>query len=59
VVQGRIEGQAPEIDPVVFFTESAPDELRPGTFVEAEVMAAREYDLVVRPVLSLVEAPSG
>lgn len=59
VVQGRLAGQAPEIDPVVFFTESDPDELIPGTFVEGEVVAAREYDLVVRPVLSLVEAPSG
>ncbi|MBI2223089.1 MAG: 30S ribosomal protein S12 methylthiotransferase RimO [Acidobacteria bacterium] len=59
VVQGRLAGQAPEIDPVVFFTESDPDELIPGTFVEGEVVAAREYDLVVSPVLSLVEAPSG
>ena len=59
VVQGRLAGQAPEIDPVVFFTEAGPDELTPGAFVEGEVLAAREYDLVVRPVLSLVEAPSG
>jgi ribosomal protein S12 methylthiotransferase len=59
VVQGRLAGQAPEIDPVVFFTEAGPDELPPGSCVEGEVLAARGYDLVVRPVLSLVEAPSG
>jgi ribosomal protein S12 methylthiotransferase len=59
VWQGRLEGQAPEIDPVVFFTESAPDELVPGALIEAEVVGARDYDLVVKPVLSLGEAPSG
>jgi ribosomal protein S12 methylthiotransferase len=59
VLQGRLEGQAPEIDPVVFLTGGDPDELVPGQVIDAEVVGAREYDLVVRPVLSLVEAPSG
>jgi ribosomal protein S12 methylthiotransferase len=59
VLQGRLEGQAPEIDPVVFLTDAGPDELPPGALIDAEVVGAREYDLVVRPVLSLVEAPSG
>jgi ribosomal protein S12 methylthiotransferase len=56
VLQGRLEGQAPEIDPVVFLTEADPDELPAGSLIEAEVVGAREYDLVVRPVLSLVES---
>lgn len=59
VLQGRLQGQAPEIDPVVFLTDCDPGELSPGSIVDAVVTGAREYDLVVRPVLSLVEAPSG
>ncbi len=67
VLQGRLEGQAPDIDPVVFLTDADAAELKPGMIVEADVVGAREYDLVVRPldvargapVLSLVEAPSG
>jgi ribosomal protein S12 methylthiotransferase len=59
VLQGRLEGQAPEIDPVVFLTDSGPEEAESGTVIEAEVVGAREYDLIVKPVLSLVEAPSG
>jgi ribosomal protein S12 methylthiotransferase len=56
VLQGRLEGQAPEIDPVVFFTDADPDELMPGTVVPCEIVGAREYDLVAKPVLSLVES---
>jgi ribosomal protein S12 methylthiotransferase len=59
VLQGRLQGQAPEIDPVVFLTDCDPGEFSPGSILDAEVVGAREYDLVVRPVLSLVEAPSG
>lgn len=59
VLQGRLEGQAPEIDPVVFLTECDPDQVRPGALIQAEIVGAREYDLVARPVLSLVEAPGG
>jgi ribosomal protein S12 methylthiotransferase len=59
VLQGRLQGQAPEIDPVVFLTDCDPGELSPGSMLDAVVVGAREYDLVVRPVLSLVEAPSG
>jgi hypothetical protein len=35
---------------VVYFTDADPDSLRPGAVVEAEVVGAREYDLVVRPL---------
>jgi ribosomal protein S12 methylthiotransferase len=50
VVAGRLEGQAPEIDPVVFFTECDPSTLAPGRLVETEIVGARDYDLVVRPL---------
>ena len=50
VVQGRLEGQAPEIDPVVYFTDCDPTDLTPGDLVRAEIVATREYDLIARPV---------
>ena len=53
VLQGRLPGQAPEIDPVVYFTEADPADLSPGTFVDAEIVQASGYDLIVRPVEDL------
>jgi ribosomal protein S12 methylthiotransferase len=50
VWRGRLAGQAPEIDPVVYFTEANPETLRPGALLRAEIVGAREYDLVVRPL---------
>jgi hypothetical protein len=49
VWRGRLAGQAPEIDPVVYFTETDPEALQPGTILQAEIVGAREYDIVVRP----------
>jgi ribosomal protein S12 methylthiotransferase len=50
VWRGRLAGQAPEIDPVVYFTDANPDALRPGAVLQAEIVGSREYDLVVRPL---------
>jgi ribosomal protein S12 methylthiotransferase len=50
VLQGRLEGQAPEIDPVVYLSDCDPSAYAPGTLVEAVVTASRDYDLVVRPL---------
>lgn len=50
VLQGRLPGQAPDVDPVVFFTDCDPTEYRPGMFLDAEVVDAAGYDLIVRPV---------
>jgi ribosomal protein S12 methylthiotransferase len=50
VIAGRLSSQAPEIDPIVYFSEADPAICRPGTLVEGEVVAARGYDLVVRPL---------
>lgn len=49
VVQGRLEGQAPEIDPVVYFTDCDPTTLESGDLVRAELVDTRGYDLVARP----------
>lgn len=49
VVRGRLEGHAPEIDPVVYFTDCDPASLPPGTMVDGTIVDARDYDLVVRP----------
>jgi ribosomal protein S12 methylthiotransferase len=50
VVTGRLPGQAPEIDPQVFLTEADLAELRPGQFLDVEIVGARGYDLIARPV---------
>ena len=43
VLIGRMETQAPEIDGVVYLSET---EAEPGEFVEATITDAREYDLM-------------
>ena len=55
VLRGRLEGQAPDIDPQVYLTDCDPSTITAGKFVEAEVVTNRAYDLVVRP-LSMVES---
>jgi ribosomal protein S12 methylthiotransferase len=50
VLQARLRGQAPDIDPVVFLTDCDADTLRPGDLIQAEIVTSREYDLVARPL---------
>jgi ribosomal protein S12 methylthiotransferase len=50
VLQGRLEGQAPEIDPVVFLTDCDPSAHGSGDLVRARIVAAKGYDLVAAPV---------
>ena len=50
VIKGRLEGQAPDIDPVVYLTDCDPSEYSAGSFIDAEIVGAQEYDLVARPV---------
>jgi ribosomal protein S12 methylthiotransferase len=47
VVQGRLEGQAPDIDAVVYLTDFSPDDVRPGQLVRGRIVGAKEYDVVV------------
>jgi ribosomal protein S12 methylthiotransferase len=51
VLRGRTEGQAPDIDPLVYLTDCDPSEFAPGTFISGEVVGSRGYDLLVRPAL--------
>jgi ribosomal protein S12 methylthiotransferase len=51
VSTGRLPGQAPEIDPLVYFTETDPSALRPGEIIDAEIVGSRDYDLLARPRL--------
>ena len=46
--EGRYEGQAPEIDGVVYIQGEG---LTPGTFVQVKVTEATEYDLIGRPLV--------
>ena len=49
VLKARTEGQAPDIDSLVYLTEADPTQHRPGTLVDAMIVAARQYDLIARP----------
>lgn len=50
VLQGRLEGQAPDIDPVVFLTDCDPEGYGSGDLIRARVVGARDYDLLVTPI---------
>jgi ribosomal protein S12 methylthiotransferase len=50
VMQGRLEGQAPDIDPVVYLTDCDPSSLVPGMLINARLVGAQGYDLLATPV---------
>jgi ribosomal protein S12 methylthiotransferase len=50
VLQGRLEGQAPEIDPVVFLTDCDPERYAIGQLIRARIVGARGYDLIAAPL---------
>jgi ribosomal protein S12 methylthiotransferase len=50
VVRGRLEGQAPDIDSVAYFTDCDPSALSPGDLVQATIVGARGYDVLVAPI---------
>jgi ribosomal protein S12 methylthiotransferase len=52
VWRARTEGQAPDIDPVVYLTDVDPSALSAGQFIDAELVGSRGYDLVARPLLA-------
>ena len=54
VLQGRLEGQAPDIDPVVFLSDCDPEQYRRGQLIRARIVGAKGYDLVAAPVGELV-----
>jgi ribosomal protein S12 methylthiotransferase len=56
VLQGRLEGQAPDIDPVVYLEACDPGDVTPGQIISARVTGAKDYDLIVQPQLADVLA---
>ena len=53
MLRARTQGQAPDIDPVVYLTEVDPSDVSAGQFLNAEVVGSREYDLIARPWTAL------
>jgi ribosomal protein S12 methylthiotransferase len=51
VLRGRLMTQAPDIDASVYLTECDPSSFRSGDFADVEVVEARGYDLIARPVI--------
>jgi ribosomal protein S12 methylthiotransferase len=51
VLKGRLASQAPDIDASVFLTECDPSRYRAGNFTEVDIVGARGYDLIGRPVV--------
>ena len=51
VLQGRLEGQAPDIDPVVYLTDCDPSTYPAGQLISARLVGASGYDLIARPVV--------
>ncbi len=41
VLRARLEGQAPDIDPLVYLTDCDPASIAAGTFIDAEIVGAR------------------
>jgi ribosomal protein S12 methylthiotransferase len=50
VLQGRLEGQAPDIDPLVILTDCDPSLYTAGDLINARIVGSRDYDLVASPV---------
>ena len=50
VLQGRLEGQAPEIDPVVYLTDCDSAEVPVGNLIRARIVGASGYDLLATPI---------
>ena len=50
VLRARMAGQAPDIDPLVYLTDCDPSDVAPGQFLDAEIVASQDYDLLARPL---------
>src|ERR1700686_3652645 len=50
VLKARLASQAPDIDAVVYLTECDPSSFRAGDFAEVEIVGAKDYDLIARPL---------
>ncbi len=50
VLKGRLESQAPDIDSVVYLSDCDPVAVAAGSFLTVQIIGARAYDLIARPV---------
>ncbi len=50
VLQGRLRGQAPEIDPLVILTDCDPERHAMGDLIQARIVGARGYDVIASPI---------
>jgi ribosomal protein S12 methylthiotransferase len=50
VLQGRLEGQAPEIDSQVYLTDCDPSQYAEGNLIRARLVEPRGYDWIASPV---------
>jgi ribosomal protein S12 methylthiotransferase len=50
VLRARLATQAPDIDASVYLTDCDPSSLAPGSFIQVDIVGARGYDLLARPV---------
>jgi ribosomal protein S12 methylthiotransferase len=50
VLQGRLEGQAPEIDSQVYLTDCDASQYVAGNLIRARLLEARGYDWIASPV---------
>lgn len=50
VLQGRLEGQAPDIDPCVYLTDCDPSGYAAGQLIRARIVGAEGYDLIAAPL---------
>ncbi len=57
VLRARLEGQAPDIDPLVYLTECDPSAYQTGDFLTAEIVGNKAYDLFARPVSTDIQTP--
>ena len=51
VLQGRLEGQAPDIDAVVYLTDCDSSAFERGDLIRATIVGAQGYDLVASPCI--------
>ena len=56
MLQGRLEGQAPDIDPVVYLTDCDPSVYGRGDLIRARIVGAQGYDLLATPFRLKAEA---
>jgi ribosomal protein S12 methylthiotransferase len=50
VLRGRLQGQAPDIDPMVYLTDCDPAEVATGSLIDVEIVGHRGYDLIAQPL---------